>query len=62
MIGLWMECTDTLFAIPIAFDLETMLVQPTATITVTHVIRVIILKCLPGHTAIPPSNYAILAN
>jgi hypothetical protein len=43
---------DCFFAIPIAFELQAMLIEPTATIAIAKVIWVAVLKCFLVHMAI----------
>ncbi len=52
MIRPGMEGAHCLFAIPVAFDLEAVLIQAATAITVTQIVRIVVLKCLLVHLAI----------
>jgi hypothetical protein len=46
--------------IPVAFDLKTMLIEPTTAIAMAHFIRVVVLKCFLIHKT--PSKETIPLN
>jgi hypothetical protein len=49
VVGSRFEGTYCFIAIPVAFDLQTLLVQSPATITMAEMVRIIILKCFLFH-------------
>lgn len=55
-MGLRMEYADSLVAVPIALDLEAVLIQPTTTITMAQTIWIVILKRFLCHAATPPKQ------
>jgi hypothetical protein len=57
MMRPWVKDADRLLAIPITLNVQTMLIEPAAAITMAKVIRIVVLKCLPAHRKKPPKTF-----
>jgi hypothetical protein len=54
-----MVCRNGLITIPVALDLQAILIEPAAPVTMTQSLWIIILECLLMHVTLPDASVEI---